>query len=101
MQSNPVKIIMEHFLKIFRFIGKFLLSSVIINYYLTFIAYFFRIPLKGELREKWIQIISQHQPMQNVLSIHTYINICSLHFEDRYILKNKKLTINALPTIFR
>lgn len=57
----------------------------------------FRIPLQGERRKKWVDNITQHQKLYDAF---TQINVCSLHFEKKDILKSKKLSKQAVPTIF-
>lgn len=56
-------------------------------------------PLTGDLRDKWIHAIQEHQSTQEILAV-TYVGICSLHFAPADILKNKKLRKGATPTIF-
>lgn len=63
---------------------------------------FFRMPMKGQLRMKWVdKIRSQQEFTKEEEEIFTYINICCEHFESSCILKNGRLKIGSVPTIFR
>lgn len=58
----------------------------------------FRMPLKGELRSKWIDVISKEQEFHNIF---TYFNVCSLHFNEQEVTKSGKLQNDSVPSIFR
>lgn len=54
-------------------------------------------PLKGEVREKWINVITKQQE----LSALTYFNVCSLHFDEQNITKSGKLISGSVPSLYR
>lgn len=54
-------------------------------------------PLKGEVRNKWIDVISKIQKFDNLF---TYFNVCSLHFSEHDITKSGKLISGSVPSIF-
>lgn len=57
-------------------------------------------PLKGETRNQWIDVIKENQEFPKELQeILTYINICALHFKSEDILKNGRLKKGAIPKI--
>lgn len=64
----------------------------------NFYFYFTRMPLKGQMRENWIQSIERHQKLHEGF---TYIHVCSLHFKSEDILPTKDLKKGAVPSIFR
>lgn len=64
---------------------------------MTQVTLHFRVPVKEEKKQKWKEIIAQHQILPDAF---TQFNVCSLHFEKKYILKSKKLMKRAIPTIF-
>lgn len=55
-------------------------------------------PLEGELRSKWIDVISKEQEFHNIF---TYFNVCSLHFNEQEVTKSGKLQNGSVPSIFR
>lgn len=60
---------------------------------------FYRIPLCGRTRQKWIDAIEKVQPFEN----STYYTICDLHFEDaaKVNIKEKiELRQGSAPSIF-
>lgn len=61
-----------------------------------YLVIYYSMPLEGEIRQKWIEKIEMYQEIQ---SVYTYINVCSLHFVSQHILKNGKLKKGAVPTI--
>lgn len=81
----------------FNFIGKFFNFNVCVKKINK--TYFrLRMPLKGEMRKKWIENTRKYQKLDDIL---TYVNICSEHFSSEFILESKKLKTGAVPTIFR
>lgn len=64
--------------------------------------HFYRMPLQGEQRQKWLEIIKCQQDFPNeMFDVLTYVYVCSEHFETRDILNNGKLRKLAVPSIFR
>lgn len=60
---------------------------------------FYRIPLCGPARQKWIDAIEKVQPFEN----STYYTICDLHFEDAAKVNNNEkieLRQGSAPSIF-
>lgn len=75
------------------FIGEsfyYLFLNIIFHYF----KYSFSISAGNDA---WKKSILKHQKLDTTF---TYLNVCSMHFENFEILPNKRLRSGAIPTIF-